>query len=522
VAFGDGPQPLWGKSVTGIAWGVNFARNDSVVLAANGDGTIRWYRWSDGQELLALFVDAKDRRWVAWTPTGYYLASPGGEDLIGWQVNRGFEQEADFFPASRFRERFNRPDIVRLVLETLDEGEAVKQANAASGKRENVQPVAARLPPVVTILSPAGMHFSGDEVTIEYTLRSPSGLPIDRVDSLVEGRTVQARGLTRPGGADSFRRSLTLPVPAHDVEIGLIARSGDLVGDVARLHLVYDGSKPAGPELLKPKLFAVVAGVSDYADPSLKLGFAAADAKAFADALKSQTGGLYGSVELRLLPDKAASRADILDALDWLDKEVTSRDVGVVFLAGHGVTDARLAYWYLPADASPDRLRATAISQDEIRTALQALAGKALLFLDTCHAGSAGSGISGGFDANAPLAGVKLASADPGLVARGTVDVNSVASELAAAENGVVVFASSTGRELSFEREDWGHGAFTLALVEGIAQGKADLLHGGTVTVSELDAYLADRVKTLTGGHQHPVMTRPATVPDFPIAVVRK
>jgi uncharacterized caspase-like protein len=202
---------------------------------------------------------------------------------------------------------------------------------------------------------------------------------------------------------------------------------------------------------------------------------------------------------------------------------VTSRDVGIVFLAGHGVTDARLAYWYLPADASPDRLRATAVSQDDIRAALQALAGKALLFLDTCHAGRAGSGISGGpFDANAAPTGVKVASADPALVARGTVDVNSVASELAAAENGIVVFASSTGRELSFERQEWGHGAFTLALVEGIAQGKADLLHAGTVTLAELDAYLADRVKTLTDGHQHPVMTRPGTVPDFPIAVVRR
>ena len=26
---------------------------------------------------------------LAWTPSGYYMASPGGEDLIGWHVNRG-------------------------------------------------------------------------------------------------------------------------------------------------------------------------------------------------------------------------------------------------------------------------------------------------------------------------------------------------------------------------------------------------------------------------------------------------
>ena len=68
-------------------------------------------------ELLAFFVEPQSRKWVAWTPTGYYMASAGGEDLIGWHVNRGWAQKADFFPASQFRAEYNRPDIVKLVLE---------------------------------------------------------------------------------------------------------------------------------------------------------------------------------------------------------------------------------------------------------------------------------------------------------------------------------------------------------------------------------------------------------------------
>ncbi len=32
----------------------------------------------------------------------------------------------------------------------------------------------------------------------------------------------------------------------------------------------------------------------------------------------------------------------------------------------------------------------------------------------------------------------------------------------------------------------------------------------------------AERVKQLTGGRRHPVMTKPDTIPDVPIAVVRK
>ena len=65
-----------------------------------GDGTIRWYRASDGAELLAFFVHVPDKRWIAWTPSGYYAASPGGEDLIGWHVNgKTWDAPVDFFPA---------------------------------------------------------------------------------------------------------------------------------------------------------------------------------------------------------------------------------------------------------------------------------------------------------------------------------------------------------------------------------------------------------------------------------------
>ncbi len=35
------------------------------------------------------------------------------------------------------------------------------------------------------------------------------------------------------------------------------------------------------------------------------------------------------------------------------------------------------------------------------------------------------------------------------------------------------------------------------------------------------DAFLGDRIKDLAGGRRHPVMTRPKTAPDVPIATVR-
>ncbi len=133
-SFDANGKQRWTRAVPGTVWGVNLARDGELIIAAFGDGTIRWLRWSDGKELLALFIQKKDKNWVAWTPTGYYATSPGAEGMtmLGWHVNSGWEQMAHFLPVSRLRERTNRPDIVRLVLQTLDEDEAVKRANEAA------------------------------------------------------------------------------------------------------------------------------------------------------------------------------------------------------------------------------------------------------------------------------------------------------------------------------------------------------------------------------------------------------
>lgn len=120
-----------------------------------------------------------------------------------------------------------------------------------------------------------------------------------------------------------------------------------------------------------------------------------------------------------------------------------------------------------------------------------------LWFLDTCHAGSAGK--------------------------RPPVDINVLVNTVTSAENGgIVVFASSTGRQLSAESSEWGNGAFTKAIVEGIQLGKADLLGDGFITTSSLDTFVEHRVRALTEDRQNPVMGRPPDEPDFAIAQVSK
>jgi uncharacterized caspase-like protein len=96
-------------------------------------------------------------------------------------------------------------------------------------------------------------------------------------------------------------------------------------------------------------------------------------------------------------------------------------------------------------------------------------------------------------------------------------NIDKFANELTAAENGIIVFASSTGTQLSQEKDEWNNGAFTKALVEGM-RGAAARPGLPAISISDLEGYVSRRVKELTDGNQRPVMAQPKTVEDFPIA----
>ncbi len=487
----------WNVPVPDAAWGVNIAANGKVAVAALGDGTLRWYRMTDGRELLALFPHRDKKRWVIWSPSGYYDASPGAEELIGWHVNRGKDHEADFFPASRFRAARYRPDVIAGILETQDEAGAVRLADEASGRRRDQQALETLLPPVVTILSPDdGASVSSPDVTLSFSVRSPSGDPVTAIRALVDGRPVSTRRGIAIKGKGEARQEIRVTLPERDSEVSVIAENRNAASEPSTIRLRWKGKAVRDEFVVKPKLYVLAIGVGAYQDPSLKLGFAAKDARDFAKSMERQKGGLYRDVTVRVLADQKATKDDILDGLEWIQRETTSRDVAMVFLAGHGVNDPAGIYYYLPVNADTDRLKRTGVSFSDIKNTVASLPGKAVLFVDTCHSGN--------------VMGTR----------RGTADITAVVNELAGAENGVVVFASSTGRQYSLEDASWGNGAFTKALVEGVS-GKADYQGKGRITVNMLDLYLSERVKELTGGKQTPTTTKPQTIPDFPVAVRR-
>lgn len=87
----------------------------------------------------------------------------------------------------------------------------------------------------------------------------------------------------------------------------------------------------------------------------------------------------YAVVKTTVLTGEKANRANILAALTDLEKRMKPEDAAFVFLAGHGSRHPTTnAYGYHPVGG--------AITGAEIRDALDAVPGRSILLLQSCHA----------------------------------------------------------------------------------------------------------------------------------------
>ncbi len=489
----------WKIPTPGSAWGVNIAANGKVAVAAFGDGTLRWHRLSDGKQLLAFFPHADGKRWIIWTAQGYYAASSGGEALIGWHLNNGIKQAADFFPAARFRDNYYRPDIVAKVLNTLNPETALHLANRESGRASQPQEtIKKQLPPVVTLLSPQDLDkFSNTKIKLRYTIRRPSKEPITGIKVLIDGRPLEknTKGLQRlrPKFNENTEQSLQITLPARDVKLSLIVKNKYAASEPATIRLRWQGAMAS---VKKPTLYVLAIGVGKFDNPSIStLKYAHQDARDLVELLKKQQNkSLYGDIKIKLLEE--ASKAEIIQGLKWINQQTTQNDVAIISISGHGYNDKKGDYYFIPRDINPNDIQNTAVAYQQLKETMSTILGKALFFIDTCHAGN----VMGKH--------------------RGVADVNKVANDLSSSENGVIVFTASTGTQLSLEDPRWKNGAFTEALLEGL-KGRADYTKDTKINTKELDLYLSERVMELTNGRQTPTTAIPQTIISFPIVFLR-
>ena len=420
------------------------------VVAAVGDGTLRWYVRATGQEVLAAFVHQREPEWVAWQPDGYYASSTRGDQYFGWLVNRGADREPDFFRAVQFERQLYRPD---LLAASLNAGSGTQQAKGASGLAQVLQ--AAAVPRVfIESVLPTARGTLNVAVTVEASGRAVSELGV-----FVDGLPVLAAAdrAVAVGQGQAVRRVFEVPLLSPGARVRVEAETGGSIGSDETLPLLV----PAPARQARGRLHVLAIGIGRFPQLTrMDLLGATPDSVMLADALRPLQGRAFERVDVTLLNDNSANpgnRAEVLQHLSQLASRVQPNDTVVVFVATHGVTDAGEFYLAM-RDSSPADVRqvlqarragarldagsaATLISGTELTDVLRRVPGRRILILDTCHSGAAGNGT------------------DPQVLIK-----RSASAQWA-------VVSAASGDEESWESQSVKHGVFTYQLGQAL-QGK--------------------------------------------------
>lgn len=129
-AFDASGAPLWENPVPGTVWAVTISGDGRLLVAAYGDGTIRWHAMEDGAELLALFPYPDGKNWIAWEPDGRFAATLGARRALKWVHNRGWDEASLELRAGQIPNSF-RPEVIRRVLPQMGTPLAVYAAEEA-------------------------------------------------------------------------------------------------------------------------------------------------------------------------------------------------------------------------------------------------------------------------------------------------------------------------------------------------------------------------------------------------------
>ncbi|WP_437683995.1 caspase family protein [Sorangium sp. So ce131] len=469
---------LVGRTEGGGGSLIGAALSPSAATAAtlSDDGAIRIWSLPDGR-LRGTLVDFHDDEYLAFTPAGSFAGTSEAAERIGV----AFDGPSELFRFERFFEKLHDPQAVARSLR----GEAA------------TAPLPLTRPPRVEVLG--APQAAGADLLLR--VRVQGSRPLARVQAFREGRPL-GTPVRIEACSDSVELRVQPPPGTSRIEIVAFDEAG-LASNPARVDIT---GAPAGAA----RLWVLAVGVKSY--PLLEgfepLQAADADALAVIEALRAHTGPgrEFPDIQPITLVDQEATPTSILEGLEKL-AGMGEDDVAIIYLSGHG---ARMGdggeMTFLTGKAAArggvldaESVKHASVPWTQVGEALRRLRGRVLLLLDACHSGAFARGVV--------VPSTELAR-------------NLVRDQRA----GVIVFASSKGRQRSQERtytDALGNvrsaGLFREALVRSLESPKTDLDGDGAIRVSELVAAVTLDVDRVSRGKQTPWVPRRETFSDFEI-----
>jgi hypothetical protein len=363
-------------------------------------------------------------------------------------------------------------------------------------------------PPSVSIIEAPSGPVASSRARIRA--RAASKATVSTVRAYAEGRPVFERA------ACAAEATIDIDVPLFPGTNRVAIEASDTEGLVSNAALVDIVSTAAAAR--RPELWVVAIGVSRY--PNLaaeyQLELADDDARGVAEAFSRLAGSSeqYSRAHVTTLVDHEVTVAAVERAVSSLSA-MGPDDVAVVFFAGHGVKPTPSDDMVLltsAAAATRESLVANGVGWTKLGALLAAARGRVVMLLDACHSGH---------------------------VTQELVVPNEALAGALAREGraGVVVFAASKGRQVSYEpggsrglvldasmraqvapSSGASHGFFTGALLSTLADPRMGRSTDGSILLSSLVDEVTRRVSLATQGKQSPWVARREMFGDFALA----
>jgi len=218
--------------------------------------------------------------------------------------------------------------------------------------------------PVLNILFPTDQSsFHTDMVKVKYQLLA-SGLE-SSTKLFVSVNGVRKQLDITPSAEQT--NTVEIDVPEKDCTITLFAENegGSCQSNTVKLiREDIDMNSPA-------RLFCVSVGV----------GSSSKSARDFARVVTKKQGSPYAEIQMKVLTDKEATRADLAEAVEWLQQETRPNDICLFYYAGNGFRDVKDHFYFIPYGGADDKL-INCLNAKDFATMTSHINCKLLVFAD--------------------------------------------------------------------------------------------------------------------------------------------
>lgn len=491
----------------------------SEHIETNGNRMISFYnrnksKYLDRHVFMRVF---NDQDYLLYTPDRYYMGSKGIGNAIYFQ--QGIKQ----YPFEQFDLKYNRPDIVLDRLGYADTS-LISAYHAAYQKRLKKMGFTEDMLednfniPEIELENFERMPTITDSSSISIGMNLHDDLyPLDRINVWINDVAIY-------GTAGISLRELYLLDIDTIIHIDLAKGTNKIQLSVLNqagaesYKETFNIECTSGKE--KPDLYLITIGESIFQQTDFNLKYAAKDARDIVELFEENK--YYSNVFTKILINDQVTNENILALRSFLEQAKINDEV-MIFIAGHGVLDANLNYYFATYDMDFMNPAKRGLAYENLENLMDGIKPiKKTLLIDACHSGEidkdevelAEADIKEGDHIRFRVVGN---AAKPKLGIQNTSELTKSLFTDLRKGTGSTVISSAGGMEFAMEGDNWNNGLFTYCFIEGIQSKAADLNSDGEIWLSEIRQYVSRQVYQLSGGMQQPTSRIENQTIDFRI-----